>query len=187
MLKKNRWRLGKRQFVMPPLPAELQGVAGCSLRTCVLDPEVGEEVFALFREEPGYAETYARVSPLTMLATTGVARTPDGVVGFIVWQIAVGTPYETAVEQYINPNEIDGIRLVSSAANQTHFKLVVIDCMSGEVTVFIDFENNFGFDEFASGMAMAIGHEPVGDFHSATRFVRDRMSVPDLLNLGAEN
>lgn len=64
------------------------------------------------------------------------------------------------VEQYLNPQNIGALRLVASAANQTHFKLVIVDNQSGEIYAFVDFENVFGFDQLASAMVRAIGHEP---------------------------
>jgi hypothetical protein len=98
-----------------------------------------------------------------------------------VWQIAASSPQEVMVEQYLNPQNIGTFRLISSAANQTHFKLMVLNNQSGEVTAFIDFENVFGFDELVSTMAAAIGHEPEGDFGAATQYVMNSFTVAELL------
>ena len=43
----------------------------------------------------------------------------------------------------MNPNNIGTIRLVASAANQSHFKLLVINNQTTEVTAFVDFQNVF--------------------------------------------
>lgn len=73
------------------------------------------------------------------------------------------------------------IRLVASAANQTHFKLIVVNNQSADVATLVDYENVFEFDELASGMALAIGHEPEGDFAAATEHVKNTTSIGELL------
>jgi hypothetical protein len=73
--------------------------------------------------------------------------------------------------------------MVACAANQTHFKLVVINNQTAEVAAFVDYENVFRFDELVSAMALAIGHEPEGDFARATEYVVNNYSVPALLAL----
>jgi hypothetical protein len=105
------------------------------------------------------------------------------VIAFIVWQIAAHSPQEVMIEQYLNPNNIGTIRLVASAANQSHFKLLVINNQTTEVAAFIDFENVFEFDRLVSAMALAIGHEPEGDFAGASQHVMDTMTVQQLVVL----
>jgi hypothetical protein len=92
-----------------------------------------------------------------------------------------GSPQEVTVEQFLNPQKIETLRLVASAANQTHFKLVAIDNQNSEVVAFVDFENIFEFDRLASAMVIAIGHEPEGDFQAATQHVMNTMTVAQLL------
>lgn len=183
MRKENQWTLGQRHFVLPDLPDNLRGRHGCSLQRATFDPSVGEEVYALYREEPDYADQYGQVVPLNLIAHTGLVHTPCGIVAFIVWQIAAGSPQEVMVEQYLNAQDIGALRLVSSAANQTHFKLVIINNQSAEVGAFVDFENVFKFDELASAMVSAIGHEPLGNFAAATDHVMRTLPVTELIVL----
>jgi hypothetical protein len=136
-------------------------------------------------EEPNFAAQFSKVAPFNLIAHTGLARTPHGLVAFIVWQIAANSPQEVMVEQYLNPNNIGTIRLVASAANQTHFKLVVINNQNGEVAAFIDFENTFQFDLLVSEMANAIGYEPEGDFDAAAQHVMNKMTIPKLVLLSS--
>jgi hypothetical protein len=103
------------------------------------------------------------------------------VVAFLVWQISANSPQVVMVEQYLKPQNIGTFRLIASAANQTHFKLVVVDNQNGEVAAFIDFENVFRFGELVSTMATAIGHEPEGDFGAATQHVMNNVTVAELL------
>jgi hypothetical protein len=182
MRKVNQWCHGDRHFVLPPLPDFLLGVWGCRLQRTTFDPEIGEEVHALYLEKPQYLQQLGGVHPFNMFARTGVVRTPHGIVAFIVWVIAAGSPVEVLVEQYLNPYEISAIHLLSSAANQTHFKLVVANNRTSEVTAFIDFENVFEFDKLVEGMARAIGHEPMGDFGAAMQHVMDNFSIKELMS-----
>jgi hypothetical protein len=183
MRKPNKWTLGNRHFVLPSLPDALRGRHGCCLQRGTFDPLAGEEVYALYREEPAYSAQYEKLAPFNLIAHTGLVRTPYGVVAFIIWQIAAGSPQEVMCEQYINPQDIGALRLISSAANQTHFKFIVINNESAEVCAFVDFKNFFSFAELASAMVSAIGHEPVGDFDAATGHVMKTMTVPQLIAL----
>lgn len=183
MKKANRWTHGIKDFVLPPLPRDLQRRHGCFLQRMTFDPQMGEEICAIYLEEPEYAFRYGKIHPFNMFARSGLVRTPYGLVAFIVWQIAVGSADEIAVEQYLNPQNIEVIRLVSSAASQTHFKLIVVDNQSSEVTAFIDFENVFRFDLLASGMALSIGHEPEGDFATSMRHAMENFTITELLDL----
>ena len=178
----NAWTGGFRDFHFPPLSADVLR-PGCSLHRMSFDPDVGKEVFALFREDPPYAAAYEAVQPLTLIVHSGLVRTPAGIIAFIVWQIAPGTPHEVSIEQYLNPHEIGALRLVADAAAQTHFKLIIIDRSNSEVCSFVDFSNTFAFDELASAMVLAIGHEEPTDFAEAVSFAMARYRVTDLVTL----
>ncbi len=183
MRKENRWSHGTKNFVLPALPDDLKGRHGCKLYRMTFDASVGEEICAVYMEDPDFADQYGKVVPFNLIVHSGLARTPHGVVAFIVWQIAANSPQEVMVEQYLNPHNIGTIHLVASAANQTHFKLVVINNQNGDVAAFVDFENVFQFDQFVSAMAIAIGHEPEGNFDAATKHVMSNMTIPELLTL----
>jgi hypothetical protein len=187
MKKENRWTHGTGDFAFPPLTANLKGRHGCNLHRMTFDTSIGEEVCAVYMEEPAYVGQFSKVLPFNLIAHTGLARTPHGVVGFVVWQIAAHSPQEVMVEQYLNPQNIGSIRLVASAANQTHFKLIVINNQTAETAAFVDFENVFEFDRLVSGMALAIGHEPEGDFGAATQHLMNNVTIPELLTRSASH
>jgi hypothetical protein len=98
-------------------------------------------------------------------------------------RIAAHSPQEVLIEQFLNPNNIGTIRLVASAANQSHFKMLVINNRTAEVAAFVDFENVFEFGRLVSAMALAIGHEPEGDFAAASQHLMDTTTVQQLLVL----
>jgi hypothetical protein len=127
MKKENRWTLGTRDFVLPALPPDMKGRHGCKLHRMTFDASIGEEICAIYMEEPDFVDQFSEVRPFNLIAHTGLVRTPHGVVAFVVWQIAAHSPQEVLIEQYLNPNHIGKVRLVASAANQSHFKLLVIN------------------------------------------------------------
>jgi hypothetical protein len=89
---------------------------GCALHRIAFDASVGEEVCAIYMEEPEFADQYSKVVPFNLIVHSGLVRTPHGVVAFIVWQIAASSPQEVMVEQYLNPQNIGTFRLIASAA-----------------------------------------------------------------------
>jgi hypothetical protein len=97
------------------------------LQSITFDRSIGDEICAVYMEESAFADQYSKVHPFNLITHTGLARTPHGVVAFIVWQIAAQSPQEVLIEQFLNPNNIGTIRLVASAANQSYFKLLVIN------------------------------------------------------------
>jgi hypothetical protein len=153
------------------------------LHRMTFDGSIGEEICAVYMEEPTFADQFSEVRPFNLIAHSGLARTPHGVVAFIVWQIAAHSPQEVLIEQFLNPNHIGTIRLIASAANQSHFKLLVINNRTTEVTAFVDFENVFEFGRLVSTMALAIGHEPEGDFAAASQHLMDTTTLQELLAL----
>jgi hypothetical protein len=149
------------------------------------DPNIGEEVFLLLKEEPGYADTYGQVSPLTLLASSGLTRTPFGIVPYVVWTVAAQSPAETQFEHFLNPTEMSSLRLLAAAASQSHFKMVIVNCVTSEVTAFVDYENVFGLGELAEAIVATMGHEPDGEFQRAVEHVKANVTLNVLLGNSA--
>lgn len=181
----NQWPHGEREFVLPPLPQEQIGVAGCNLVRLSVDPAIGDEVCVLFKEDPDYAEQYASVSPINMFAHSGAVNTPHGAVAFIVWQIAAGSPCEVLVETFFNP-ETSGA-LISEAARQTHLKLIIVNNRTSAVTVFVDYANIFGLDELAEFIEQMDAPANGQDFHLATNHVLTHIDLVSLVRDGAQS
>jgi hypothetical protein len=87
------------------------------------------------------------------------------------------------VEQYLNPPQHWNHPTCYFSA-QAHFKLVVINNQTAETAALVDFQNTFEFDRLVSEMALALGHEPEGDFAAALQYVMKKFTVPQLLALG---
>lgn len=139
-----------------------------------VNPAIGDEVCVLFKEEPGYAEQYATVMPINLIAHTGAVRTPFGAVAFVVWQVAAGSAHETFVETFLNPST--SASLVAAAANQTHLKLIIVNNRTSAVTVFVDFENNFGLDEL-EGIISDVDGPSEGEFGAAVQYLMQNVDL----------
>jgi hypothetical protein len=64
MIRENRWSHGTKNFVLPAWPNDLKGRNGCSLHRITFDASVGEEVCAIYKEEPEFTGQYSEVSPI---------------------------------------------------------------------------------------------------------------------------
>jgi hypothetical protein len=184
MRKENRLKPGLSNFSFAELTPELR-THGCSLHRATFDPLVGPEVFAFFREDPGFAENLGDIEPFTLIAHSGVAKTPFGTIGFIIWQIAAGVSQELFAEQYLNPTQKGALALLSEVAGQTNFKFVAINRETGDISVVVDFANTFGFDRLHAAMCLALENDSCSNFPEATEYVKQRYTVPELVALGA--
>jgi hypothetical protein len=182
MVKHNKWTGGVPEFCLGNRSPSHIGRVGCSLQRAIFDPNVGTEVFALFSEDPAYVSRYEQhqKTPLTLIPHKGLVRTPNGVIAFIVWQIAAGLPHETFVDHYINPTETAAWCLLGDAGSQSHFKLLIVNSQSFETAALIDFENTFEFSDFAKTIRQ-IERRDNYNFKAACSYVMANMSVQDLM------
>ena len=181
--KNNKWAHGTVRLEIPPLSSELQGQTGCLFQEAVFDLDVGNEVYLLVLEDSQFGPAVAATRPFRVLCTTGLIRTTHGLVVFLVWTVAQDSPNETQYEQFLNPNSIEAIRLLSAAGLQSHLKVVIVDTLSSAVLDYFEFENVYGFDRVVEVAASSIGHEPVSDFALAQQEVVSQYSMEDLLNM----
>lgn len=183
-MRDNRWKHGKREFVLPPLPPEQLGTVGCNLVKLTVDPAIGEEVCVLFKDDPGYAEKIASVRPISMFAHTGAVNTPHGTVAFIVWQVAAGSPCECFFETFFNPATSGS--LFAEAAEQTHLKLIIVNNRTSEITAFVDYENVFALGDMAEVVAKVEAPASRQDFQLATDHVLANINLVGAIRDGSE-
>lgn len=181
MKKDNRWTHGKVEFVAPPLPPALQGVTGCSFQEAIFDPNVGNEIYLAIFEESQYAHGLAKLRQFDLFCKTGVVRTSHGPLAFALFTVYDGKEYNSAYELFLDPYEGETIRLLSSAGLQSHFKVLIYDSVQGRLVDLFEFGNIYRFDDFAVGLAKAIGHEPRGDFVRAKAEFMRKYSIDDLI------
>lgn len=181
MIFENKWGHGTVQFEMSPIPVEDRH-RGCSFHCIVFDSDVGAEWCLMFGEETGYAQGYS--SQLDLNAIQGAANTPYGPIGYIVWQIAVGTPQEVMVEHWLNIHEAETLRLLLEAGGQTHFKLVIYDVSTGMLAEMIEFENTFELDDAARNFAQLARQSEAGVFANKQRYAMQNLSLDQLIGNG---
>lgn len=181
MRKRNKWKHGRIELVVPPLPTEVQGRTGCQFYEAVFDVDIGLEVYLAILETGDYARAFADTKPFNLFCNKGMVRTDHGIVGYLIWTIAQGSPVETVNDQFVNPHESELIRMMSALGQQTYMKTLIIDSITSEVSGWFEFENTFGFSEYCGAMAQSIGHEPAGDFQAAMAEVMERYTTNDLL------
>jgi len=88
MHKDNRWVHGKREFAAPALPDNLKGVTGCLFQEAIFDPKIGSEYYLAILEESDYCETLGSLESINLFCTTGVGRTNNGVVAFLIFSLS---------------------------------------------------------------------------------------------------
>lgn len=180
MIKDNRWRHGLADFRFPRLDDNALRPS-CGFYRLTMDPAIGEEVIVFFREEPPHAKALEEVQPMALIAHKGIVATPNGIVAYIVWQIAAGSRHESYFETFLNPFEFGTLKLVSDAANQTHLKFIAVDRSDQAVVSMVDFENVFELDALLFHMAMSIGHSELTQFSAAVDYIFANMTVGQLL------
>ena len=116
-----------------------------------------------------------------LLASSGLARTPFGIVPYVVWTVAAQSPAETKFEHFLNPTEMSSLQLLAAAASQTHFKMVIVNCATSKVTAFVDYENVFGFGELAEAIGAVMVDEPNVEFDRAVAHVKANVPLNVLL------
>lgn len=139
----NRWRHGSRALAIPPLPSRLRGSAGCLLAEAIFDVETGPEIYLAVLEEPSWCLPLAATRPFEVFCKPGLAQTDSGGVIFLIWRIAAESKNEVVREQFLNPNNINTIRILSAVAQQTHLKALVINSQASEVVDWFESKNNF--------------------------------------------
>jgi hypothetical protein len=118
-------------------------------------------------------------------AAPGFVDTNHGTVAFIVWTIAVGTPSEQQIEQFLNPYLQQTMDIVSFLSEQSHVKIFILQSVCNRVCNWFEFENAFNLDAF--GLTMSIIRDSAGtksfDYLAAIQDVVDNHTTSDLLKL----
>ena len=115
MRKYNKWLHGKIEFVAPALPKDLRGRTGCIFQKGVFDSKVGDEIFLLILEDKEFSMVLSKFLSFNLFCKTGVARTDYGLVAFLVFSVYDGPKYVSAYELFLNPHNMETIRMLSSS------------------------------------------------------------------------
>jgi len=183
MHKDNRWIHGKRTFVAPPLPKNLKGATGCLFQEAIFDPKVGSEIYLAILEEPDYCETLGSLERIDMFCKTGVGRTNNGMVVFLILRLFERNEHLSDYELFLNPHNMKTINMLSSLGLQSFLKVVIYDSKRDRVCNLFEIVNSFGFSEFVGTLAQVIGNEKQGDFSKAQEEFMSEYTLSDLLEM----
>jgi hypothetical protein len=174
----NQWRHGAVRFAIPALPPEARQ-RGCQFERITFDMAVGPEWTVLFKEDAPQARAYPDM--LDMFAHAGAFMSRHGPAGYLVWQIAAGTPQEVHVTHWIDLHEPAAIQMLTEAGKQSHLKLVIYDLAAQDVANMIEFQNNFGFDRVADGFSGLAENSDRGDFGAAVHDLSETKTLDQFL------
>lgn len=183
MGKANKWRGGQMHLKLPTLPQQYRGQSGAMFETTCLDETVGDEVILVILDDPQYSREIAALSPFNLFAKTGAIRTNAGLIAFIIWSVFNDRQHMVDYEHPINPFNQKLMSMISSLSQQSHLKVFPVDSVSAESVGFFEFDNVFGFDQLAGGLAQVIEHEPPADFTATQAALREEFSLEDLKSL----
>lgn len=137
-----------------PTTWSVQGKIGAWFAEATFDENIGREIFLIVQDQPDYAHAFAPLRSLTLRAAPGFVDTNHGTVAFIVWTIAVGTPSEQQIEQFLNPYLQQTMDYVSFLSEQSHVKVFILESVCNRVCNWFEFENGFNLDAFALTMSI---------------------------------
>lgn len=160
----NRWTGGKMHLVFPPLPPDLRGQSGAIFQSFVFTTGVGQEVALFLLDDPDFARELGSLKPFHLVAKCGAVETSAGMIAFILWSVSSANGHVVDYEQLLNPFNPDTIDLVAAAASQSRLKVAILDSVDSKTEGFLEFENNFGLDEFAPMLEEIARQESPADF-----------------------
>lgn len=181
MHKDNKWRHETMALAMgcPPTPRR----KGVRFNVATVDPEVGDETFVTISDDPAFAAAYAKTRPFNLHATQGLIRTSHGIVMFIVWTVAAGSPNEAMMEHFLDPKDRGTMELLASLGQQSHLKALVVNIATNEVVDWFEFQNVYGFADSSALITDLVRNEAPGNFGAAVQEAMSLYDTPDLLAL----
>ena len=161
---------------LPPLPAECRGTTGSVLQVATWDASIGPEVYlALLEEDAGKKD--ADTCTFQLSGDCTISKTDHGTVLLLLWTAHYGPEKTTTYELFLDPHEMETIKLLSSLSQQTHLKVIVCDSLNERMKGWIECENKFDIEQVTMGVIQSIAHEPEGDFELAKEQSRREQSI----------
>ena len=160
----NRWTGGKAHLVFPTLPPDLRGQSGAVFQSFVFSEDVGQEVALFLLDAPDFARRLGGLKPFRLVAKCGVVETSAGMIAYILWSVSGARGHVVDYEQLLNLFNPKVMDLVAAAASQSRLRVVILDSHSSKAEGFLECENNFGLDEFASVLGQIRRRETPTDF-----------------------
>lgn len=182
--RQNKWRHGLTQFEIPALEDYMGMGDGFLPLPVILDPEVGEEVILVLRDQTPFMEELRRVKPFRLMMKNGCGRNDFGpVVFFLFW---VENPADLtafgAWDCYLDPKNETQLRMWRSLAAQTHWHLFLVGT-GGRQRGFFEFENNFDLGKALDFFDEACRNVATIDFNRAKAKFMHEHSLDDLFRM----
>lgn len=176
----NRWTGGEVHLVFPPLPPYMRRQSGALFQRFAFSKEVGEEVALFLLDDPEFARQLGQLKPFHLAARCGMVHTSAGAIAFILWSVSSQEGHVVDYEHPLNPFNPETLQMLRAAGCQKSLKVVILDSFSGKSEGFLEFENNFRFDRFATGLATAIAGKPAADFAATQAALRAEFTLEEL-------
>ena len=176
----NEWKGGNIHLEVPPLPPERKFTSGAMLDKLTVDPSVGEETALFLLDDPDFAKQLGTQRQFNLDAASGMVRTSAGLIAYVIWSVSNELGHLVDYEHPLNPFDIGTVQLLSGTAQQSHLKVIILDSFNSKVEGFYQFENIFGLEDLASGIATTIGNEQPADFTATQAAMQSEFTLAEL-------
>lgn len=181
----NRWRHGRTRFEIPALDDYIGPRDGFLPLPVILDPDVGEEVILVIRDQTPFMEELRKVEPFRLMMKNGCARNEYGpIVFFLFWVENPELAHQpfASWDCYLDPKNDTTVRTWRTLAGQTHWHLFLVGD-GGQQENFFEFENNYGLGEALEFFDEACRNIATIDFNLAKARFMSENSIEDLFRL----
>jgi hypothetical protein len=178
------WHHGRTRFEIPPLDDYIGPRDGFFPITVILDPEIGEEVILIIRDQTPFMDALRQVEPFRLMMKNGCARNDYGpVVFFLFWVENPADPGQPfgSWDCYLDPKNETMTRIWRTLAAQTHWHLFLVG-EGGRQENFFEFENNYRLAEALDFFDEACRNIQTIDFNRARYLFMDQNTLEDLFN-----
>jgi hypothetical protein len=184
-MKNNKWRHGPTRFEVVDLDFLVGPRDGLIPVPIRLDPEIGEEVVLLLRDQTPFMQQLKRVRPFQLFLKVGAGKNRFGPVPFLLFYVpnpADDSQPFVAYDLYLNPNSESQVAQWRKLANQTHWHVFLVGA-GNQQEDFFEFENTFRLGESLDSIEAVCKNIQMVDFDRAKAEFGDKHSIKDLYRM----
>ncbi len=177
----NKWRHGKVQLELPPLPPVLLTSSGIKPVSFVLDQRVGPEIVLLLTEPREQAKEFEGRDITGFFMKSGLVNTSYGPVYWLLFYFpSPANGQRVTYENVVNPKDKQQVFIYRQLAEQKYWHVVIAD-NQGEVLNFFEFPNNYGLSDALKQVQQVCSELHVSDFMAAKAEYEATYSIEELL------
>ncbi len=177
----NKWKHGKVNFELPPLPHILIASPGMKPISAILDNSIGEEVLLLITEPKNKAAEFEGRNIARFMMKSGLINTSYGPVCFLLFYFSDSlTGEKVTYENTVNPKDNRQLSIYEQLSSQRYWHVVIADD-AGEVVNFFEFPNEYGLSDTLKQVEGICRNMQVTDFVAAKAEYENRYSIDQLL------